>query len=212
MPSWFARFGVSPSLLRNAHDMHGAIWRLYPAYEEGRPRLLYRVEDWDVRKLRDERRRVPVLVLAPDPPNPDGHDGIELYGSKPFTPTLKEGSVLAFALVAHPTRTVRAEPDDPSRPKSEWTRGRRVWITSESERRAWLARQLEPAAELVEARVLEERRVRFAKPSAASLYAACKLYGLLRVTDAAALVALIERGIGSGKAYGCGLLTLARPD
>lgn len=35
--------------------------------------------------------------------------------------------------------------------------------------------------------------------------------GLLRVTDASSLRLALVRGIGRGKAYGCGLLTLARP-
>lgn len=211
MPHCFARIGAAHHLLQNANDMHRAIWSLYPDYGGERPRLLYRVENWNVRALRDSGELAPVLVLAPDPPNADGNPDVTVLGSKPFTPAIREGDVLAFSLVAHPTRSAINAARVGVESREEWTRGTRVYIVGEEERLRWLGRQLEPVARLLEARVVEAKDIYFRKPNNFGSYKTCRMSGVLEVRDPVAFVRLVEGGFGKGKAYGCGLMTLGRP-
>lgn len=212
MSLFFARVGAARGLLRNAHEMHRALWSLYPDYGGERPRMLYRVENWDARALRDDDDLAPVLVLAPDAPSGSTTEGdISVFGVKPFAPNLREGAVLAFSIVAHPTRAALDTMRPSTEAKSEWKRGSRIFISTDAGRREWLARQLAPAARLLEARVTDARSIYFAKPTDSGSYRSCRMSGLIEVQDPAALVKLIGKGLGKGKAYGCGLLTLGRP-
>ena len=211
MPHCFARIGAAHHLLRNANDMHRAIWSLYPDYGGERPRLLYRVENWDAAALRDSGDLAPVLVLAPDPPADNGNPDITILDAKPFTPSIAEGAVLSFSVVALQTRSAINAAVVGTQPRAEWTRGSRVYLVGEEDRRRWLSRQLEPIARLLEARVIEAKDIYFAKASASGWYKTCRMFGLLEVRDPEAFIRLLEKGFGKGKAYGCGLMTIGRP-
>lgn len=133
--------------------------------------------------------------------------------TKVFDLSVTTGQEYAFCLVANPTRKVK-------RPGQ--TQGKRValpdFTTEEgvTPARAWLARQGEQHGFdvlflLTEASWLNE-------PAAKTNYNKSRLpiyrvryEGLLRVTDPEKLVAAVVNGIGPAKAFGCGLLSLAKP-
>ncbi len=182
--------------------------------------VLYRV---------DEDRRGAPLVLVQSSSEPDWSRLSErsshyLAGTpdrKDIAPSyaaLRDGMVLAFRLRANPTRKVdRRQDGDPDR-----RNGRRAALTTEADQLAWLRRKgahggfslvalggrpdvpdvpdvrLSPI-EKVEGRGTPDKRT----------FGAVTFEGRLRIDTADKLRVALVDGIGSGKAYGFGLLSLA---
>lgn len=111
-----------------------------------------------------------------------------------------EGDVLSYRLRAAPMKC---------RPTQPGQRSRRMWLNHPEEWSAWLERkadmhgfQLEttcigPSETIAAVRSKEERP---------QMLLAVEFSGRLRVTDAERFAQAVARGIGPGKAYGCGLL------
>jgi len=135
---------------------------------------------------------------------------------------LTAGSVLRFRLRANPTRKIDTRSDASGR-----RHGRRVEFRKEPECTGWLQRKaqaggfellsvrLNPAVPDVTARpegsftrLTGSRQDDAAHPLT---FAAVLFEGHLRVTDAERFLATLEKGIGPGKAYGLGLLSVAPP-
>jgi CRISPR system Cascade subunit CasE len=127
---------------------------------------------------------------------------------------LKTGAVFTFRLQANPTRKVdkRNQKDGP-----RW-HGKRVELRQEEEQLAWLRRKGEQGGfSLLGVRVLSQmkeqgRRQRSGGPGSPLTLAAVVFEGHLRIIDAEKFYHhSLARGIGPGKAYGLGLLSLAPP-
>jgi len=126
---------------------------------------------------------------------------------------LSVGQILTFKLHANPTKKVDARNDkDPERKNS-----RRVVLIKEEEQLAWLQRKGEQSGFSIMKRgdsapavqVSPVQRVVGHGPPDTRTFGAVTFEGVLRVTDADLLRAALVGGIGSGKAYGFGLLSLA---
>ena len=149
---------------------------------------------------------------------------------KNITPTyqnLRNGQVLRFRLRANPTKRV-AKHDDPMK-------GKRVELTRENEQIDWLIRKglerekgVAGGFELVTKEVKDVRgdackvprvnvcpegkqqgRKKEGTAGHETTHLAVLLEGLLRVTDKNAFLETLIRGIGPGKAFGFGLLSVA---
>lgn len=126
---------------------------------------------------------------------------------------IRADMVLAFRLRANPTRKI----DTRSSPTGERRNGRRVPLRDEDAALQWLARKGEQGGfAVVRATAAVEdvqhgtRRGSGDNASSARLTFASTLFqGYLRVTDADALRRTLGAGLGSGKAYGFGLLSVA---
>lgn len=143
--------------------------------------------------------------------------------------TIAAGQVLAFRLRANPTKRV-ARDEDP-------LKGKRVELQREQEQLDWLAgkghggREGVPGGfellmtsaedqnggEMLVPRVQVRRegkligRKKESSGGHVLTHSAVVFDGLLRVTDAQALISTVRLGVGAGKAYGFGLLSLAPP-
>lgn len=156
--------------------------------------------------------------------------GLAEYECKDVMPAcraIRTGQVFAFRLRANPTRRI-AKKDDP------W-RGRRVELQREDEQTDWLIRKgrgtgsdapggFEPVMKMVLGADGEEHlvprvdvrgqgkqagRKRDGEREHATTHLAVLFDGLLRVTDADAFRKTLFRGVGAGKAFGFGLLSIA---
>jgi len=126
---------------------------------------------------------------------------------------LTAGQMLTFKLHANPTKKVDPRQDkDPER-----RNGRRVVLVKEEEQLAWIVRKGEQSGfDLMRrgdgsptVQVSPVQRVVGHGPPDTRTFGAVTFGGVLRVTDANLLRAALGVGIGSGKAYGFGLLSLA---
>jgi CRISPR system Cascade subunit CasE len=139
---------------------------------------------------------------------------------------LKQGMRLTFRLRANPTRRVsaRSAADD-----QQW-HGKRVDLRREADQIEWLRRKgdaggfkllsVRVASSVPNLRIIPENKTigwrlekeRPEQESKARLtFGSVVFEGELEITDADLLRRALERGIGPGKAYGFGLLSLAPP-
>lgn len=179
--------------------------------------LLYRLEI--------DRRDIPVLLVQcghkPDWSALDQRSPRYLLKEAEIKDTiaasygaLTAGQVLTFKLHANPT--VKLAYDRNAEPKRK--NGRRVVLVKEEEQLAWLQRKGAQSGFSLMRRgdgapamqISPVQRVVGHGPPDTRTFGAVTFEGVLRIEDADLLRAALVGGIGSGKAYGFGLLSLAR--
>jgi CRISPR system Cascade subunit CasE len=199
------------------YELHRTLARTLPdALDKAAERLLYRLE-----ATPDGLPRL--LVQSHLPPRwdalPPGYlapiaDALRM---KEVALQLAPGQLLAFRLVANPTKRLsRSLPQ--GRDKSQ-----RVGLRTAQEQEEWLARKgaqhgfavMQVTISRQDVIAVRRRLSGDADEGGAAMAAGpitqlnAQFDGVLQVVDAAALAAAVAHGIGSGKAFGCGLLSLA---
>lgn len=201
--------GYSP-----AYITHQLVADLFP--DDDSRGYLYRVTG----RAPGERR---VLVLSGEEPDagPERPWGsTRRLESKSYDPDLDSGLELDYELRLNATRVHTRTDDDGNKTKTR----RDVWDVvfdeePETEQsphdvyRAYVARKLEGAARIDDARVIDRSWVKAKKGGNRRpiQFVATNLIGTLQVRDPEALLETIAHGIGRAKAFGCGLLCLSRP-
>lgn len=220
--------------LANCQALHRTVMAAFPELPgvlDPRARLgvLYRVDA-------DRRTgRISLIVQSRDRPDWSRLDRDYLLdtGGAPENPAskpvdhvyarLEPGMTFVFRLQANPTRKI----DTKSGPDGRRRNGRRVEIVGEEVQIAWLRRkaaeggfellsartdgavssvQTAPAGKLAGLRPVESGG---ATGSRQMTFAAVRFDGILRVVDPERFRAALAEGIGPGKAYGFGLLSIA---
>lgn len=129
------------------------------------------------------------------------------------------GMRLHFRLRANPTRRIRENDTD----QDEKWRGKRVELRKETDQLAWLGRKAEQGgfrllsvatrADWTDVRITPQAKVhgeRGKGPARKNMtFGAVLFEGLLEVQDVTCFRQTLTTGIGSGKAYGFGLLSIA---
>lgn len=194
---------VSGAACRNPYEIHRALWKLFPDDAEAERDFLFRVE-------RSGQQSAEVLMQSLREPVSTAVREARLLGSKPYLLPLEPGQRLRFMLLANPVKTIN---DEGGRLNAEGDIKKcRVPLIRDEELQLWLARKLVGSAEIetvfVEKRLslnfrkISERRVGKIQP--------VSFQGVLSVLDPEGLRSLTLSGIGPAKAFGCGLLSLAR--
>lgn len=182
--------------LGNSYDMHRTLSRAFVVAERGRiERFLWRLEP-------GLSGRQP-LVLVQSESSGDWDAVIDALAGGARIETRQfdlqamcvDHQIFRFRLLANPT-VARL--------------GKRWGLVTEDAQLAWLGRQAERAGFAVQAGLVTGSDVQHGRKDAAriSLRRAC-FDGILQVTDGCALQQAVRAGIGPGKAFGCGLLSLA---
>jgi len=165
--------------------------------------------------------KLPPGVLAPADSfleaieNPAVKDVASQWGA------LRPGQILRFRLRANPTKKV----DTKTGPDGRRRNGRRVELTTEAAKIAWLKRKAtqhgfdlgqiseQPEQVLDVVDVADADAVGYRRGAKASqgrlTFGACVFEGTLRVSDVALFREALADGVGSGKAFGFGLLSIA---
>ncbi len=199
--------------LANPYQMHKTIMQGFPHTLPPEERILYRLDldsqynapellvqsihqpNWD--HLFDETKDYLLSINAAGSLNPD---------VKPFNPQFIAGHSYLFRLRANPSKKVVQEG------KSQ---GRRVGLYREDEQINWLGRKLtQNGCSLVDVRITKQDNqggnIKRDQQVHKLNFAVVRFDGILRVNQPDLLKIAIEKGIGSGKGLGFGLLTLAR--
>ena len=180
--------------LADAYATHNLIMQAWAAHE---PRVLYRIEDSDLLTP-----AIPVLVQSHTAPT-WSHVPAALLTALPEVrriaplPRLRHGEVLAFRLRANTVVT---------------RNGKRYGLVREDEQLEWLQRKgarhgFEVLAALV--RNLGLLTGKHPESTRPVKFTGAQFDGHLRVTDAGQLQQALTCGIGHGKGFGLGLLSLA---
>ena len=180
--------------LADAYDMHRSLVRAFVTDAvEAPPRVLWRVEPESV-------WRAPILVVQsivePDWRVFEGSGYLKRAPeSKEIDPAklLQAERYYRFRLFANPTITQQ---------------GKRYGLQTETEQQTWLERKGEKCGFDVQNVLVTASDVVYLKNDSICLQQAC-FEGVLKATDTRALQTAVEQGIGPGKAFGFGLLSLA---
>lgn len=194
--------------VRNPYEMHRTLARAIPAQGEqfNDARLQFRLEE------SDNGQQINVLVQSLLQPKWDvlvnrTNYLLESVAEKTLQPTFKAGQTFRFRLRANPTKRVK---DDNERDKLA---GKRVQLFKDEEQLAWLRRKGEAAGfYLLSCQINSNERQLSRKGNGEQsiVHQAVLFEGLMRAVDPTALLEALSNGIGSGKGFGFGLLSLAR--
>jgi CRISPR system Cascade subunit CasE len=206
--------------LADPQDLHRTIMSAFPQSEEpgesprARFGVLHRL-DLDRRQARlilyvqsqvkpDWSALPPEYLLPlPEVDNPATKSVAEVYQ------TLKAGMLLSFRLKANPSRKI----DTKTGPDGRRRHGRRVELVREEDQVQWLKRKGEQSGfKVLQVRIggLTKERSRSWRGPSPTL-AGLLFEGRLQITDPELFRQALARGIGPGKAYGLGMLSLAPP-
>jgi CRISPR system Cascade subunit CasE len=117
---------------------------------------------------------------------------------------VEQHAELRFRLRANPTKRIDRRQADP-------LAGKRVSLRDPEEQLGWLHRKLEAAGAAVQMATITDGGVlRGEREGAHVRYEVVRFDGVLRVLDPGTLETSVRSGIGVGKGYGLGLLSLGR--
>lgn len=183
---------------------HGVLFRIEPRAAGGTPVVLVQSvtePDWSRLAALD------TYFLHNGEKNPDTKAVAGHYDS------LAEGQVLQFRLRANPTRKI----DTKTRPDGTKSNGKRVPLREPDALAAWLWRKGErggfaPAGNpctSVRANPEQDVTARRDGNKSAMTFGSVLFEGRLRITDPEAFRRTLQTGVGPGKAFGFGLLSVA---
>ena len=198
--------------LSDVHEMHSLLWRAFPQRKETSDesqagRVLYRIEGLS------SLATLPILVQSEHQPDWSSlceMDGLLLKShSKLFDPQISKGQLLRFRIRANPTM-IKTFPI-----LNGFAEKRRMGIYSEEGQSEWFARKAEEAGfSPLDLRFIAAGNLTGKKSGSEGAtklqFHSVDYEGVLRVTEPALFLKALENGIGSGKAFGFGLLSVAR--
>jgi CRISPR system Cascade subunit CasE len=189
--------------LRDATQMHRTVMRMVPEGLGDAPRhqagLLYRLDETDTSTT--------LLVQAAtlDPAHlPTGYGQADVKSLAPMFTALRKGLGVRYRIVLNPTKRERLSLEEKGK------RGRIVPLSGPDADQWWLRRATEAGLNL---HVLTPTSMEAARPRGRDAprmrHNLLRYDGAATVTDPDALQDAITHGIGRGKPYGAGLLSLA---
>lgn len=175
--------------LSSVYELHRTLCAGFPT--DARPRLLFR----------QDKPAHRILLLSERPPDYEaqlrtGH--LLSARSKPFEPQVLSETELRFKLRANPTRKERG--------------GTRRALNNGADQMEWLRRKGEQHGfSLVSAHVVEQRYLLTGRgDNPAMQHLAVDYHGRLTLQDSTLFLHTLSHGIGPAKAFGFGLLCVAR--
>ncbi|OLP18279.1 type I-E CRISPR-associated protein Cas6/Cse3/CasE [Leptolyngbya sp. 'hensonii'] len=186
--------------LSNAHALHQRIMQAFPDEQRDSPRA-----DWNV-LFRQEPASAIVLVQSGIQPNWTHLPTSYLTCSPNFTHVdleasrLESGRIFQFRLKANPSK------------RDNQTR-KLIGMFHQSDQMTWLERQAsQHGFQPLGVDVIPTPNVFGVKGKGkAPIRMLTVLYqGVLQITDSALFIAALQQGIGRGRSYGCGLLSIAK--
>lgn len=200
----------------DSYRTHQALWRLFANDPDAERDFLFR---------RDELYHG-LRYFVVSQREPEDRDRIWLIETKPYTPAISQGQRFAFSLRANPVIKRKGE-DGKSRRHdvvmdAKQREGYKAQLRSEREpvidiaQRAgteWLQKRAEVHGFLIAqdgVRVEGYHQHRSPKRGNQIAYSTIDFAGVLQVNDEALFAKALISGIGSSKAFGCGLLLVKR--
>lgn len=186
--------------LRNCQDLHRTLMKAFDVSRE-QAGLLYRM----IRTDQSIQIYVQSLV-EPDWSRIEscGFICLKQRDISTIEDKFRKEAVFRFSVLTYPSKKV----------KGEGKNSRRVFLRTPEERLDWLHRQgIKNGFSVLEAYEPEkEQRVSGAKATGSFFLSGVTFEGVLRITDPVLFLKAFQKGIGSEKAYGLGLLMLRKLD
>ncbi len=199
---YLSKVMITGKACRNPYEIHRALWRTFPEDVNAGRDFIFRVE-------KSGRQQVELLMQSMRQPVSQIPNA-GLLATRDYPLKLVEGQRLRFLLIANPVKTIN---DERGRKNAKGeVKKCRVPLIDESEQRLWMERKLDVSARL-EALIITNRLplyFRKSKSNMAGKIQPVSFQGILQIENPTILKEMIVNGIGPAKAFGCGLLSLAR--
>jgi len=188
----------------NPYLLHKIIWQMFPDKGDEKRSFLFRVENLGERGVQH------ILLQSSDEPQPANGELVLLNNPKKVQfDGISNGASYRFLLRANPTKRIK---DAGGKTTNQ---GKvRVPIIDEDEIIAWLSRQFEGIVEIKAVTLARQDLLYFRKDKGNQKHVGkiqtVSYSGILTVIESESLVNKMIEGIGPAKAFGCGLLTLAK--
>lgn len=195
---------LEPDAQKALSDPYALHQTLMTAFPSQAGRVLFRIEPL---KKCDPPDRGLVLVQSRDEPHwSDARlpAGTLVNGPKDFEPSFQAGQALRFRLRANPTVKKK---------RPETANGRRLGVIGEQAQRDWLHKKGGPAGFNPDHFIVIDEGMTVGRKQNHGhrlAFLSVRYEGRLTVTNPESLAQVISQGIGSAKAFGFGLLSLAR--
>jgi len=182
------------------YELHRTLMQAFPSAQDGgSDRVLYRVE------TNRETGVIALLVQSVQEPDWSMLESARDFLQQPpeckqFTPNFRVGQQLAFRLRANPT--VKRQ-------------GKRFGLLKEDEQYVWLRRKGETGGfvphslVVIPERTMEDKKTDNTGQAHDLTLIAVRFEGNLQITDPTTFNRTLEQGVGSGKGFGFGLLSVA---
>ena len=199
---YLSRVSLAGKYAHNPYEHHNGLWQLFPDSHGKKRDFLYRVE-------RKDRGSVIVLVQSQRPLQMVEAEFVSVLASKEWHPQFFPGQLLRFFLHANPVKTVTVRDGQQRVNRKGVVKSCRVPLIDFNEQRQWLVRRLSKAAHVLDLDInpIEPMYFRKKKTGAGKIQPV-RYQGVLSVNEAGQLHALLDKGIGPAKAFGCGMLSL----
>lgn len=199
---YLSKIMVSGAACHNPYEIHRVLWKLFPEDAEASRDFLFRVEQTD-------RTNTTVLMQSVREPETTSI-AARILACREYPLSLQAGQRLRFMLIANPIKMIN---DEGGRKNTDGEPKKcRVPLIKEEDQRTWIERKFQDSATL-ESLVIDPvfpLRFRKDKGNRAGKIQPVGFQGVLSVKEPNTLTALVQSGIGPAKAFGCGLLSLAR--
>lgn len=203
---YLSKIHIPWHLAQNPYQLHQTLWRLFPGFEDADREFLFRVEQL--------QKGMGAQVLMQSAIQPQSSEqSPALLAQREYVFNIQDGQRLRFRLRANPIKTIKDSSKGSVEKKGKtFTKTVRVPLLHEDQQQAWLERKLQAFAQLETLIVQPEPVLYFrkVKEGRSGKIQTVLFDGVLTVTDAEAFSNQIIQGIGPAKAFGCGLLSLAR--
>ncbi len=199
---YLSKILIKGSACRNPYEIHRALWTLFPENEDAGRDFLFRVGHSD----RDHAEILMQSVREPE----RSSNMVQILACKEYPLLFRPRQRLRFMLIANPVKTIS---DETGRKDADGeTKKCRVPLIREEEQRSWIERKLQNAASLEMLAIDPVFPMTFRKnrEDRAGKIQPVRFQGVLKVEEPEAVMELVQSGIGPAKAFGCGLLSLAK--
>lgn len=200
---FLSKIEIHGKLIRNPYLVHKALWGLFDNSPDQKRDYLFRIE-------KRQFSIAAVLLQSDREPVARGNDKPTLIASKPFSPVFAIDVHLRFYAVCNPVKTISDE-SGRKNAKGE-VKKCRVPLIREDEQINWFTNKLKDGAKIenIEAQKLPPLYFRKAKEARSGKIQPVAFRGVIKVVNPDALFNIFRSGIGPAKAFGCGLLSLAK--
>lgn len=199
---YLSKILINGTACRNPYEIHRSLWKLFPLDADADRDFLFRVGQSD-------QNRAEILMQSVREPVISSKTA-QILACKDFRLSLKVTQRLRFMLIANPVKMIN---DEHGRKNTKGEPKKcRVPLVHEEDQRGWLERKFLDAAS-IESIIIDHvfpLRFRKGKENRAGKLQPISFQGVLKVEDPENMMKLIHTGIGPAKAFGCGLLSLAR--
>ncbi len=191
---------------KNIYQIHQDLWKLFPNQNKQARSFLFRVE---------QQAGVGATILlqselAPSPIK----EPISLLGVREYPLSLVKNQRLRFLLAANPVKKIKDQIERKNQ-KGD-VKSNRVPLISEEDQQHWLERKLEAWAQLDSLVIRPCQPLYFFKRDEGhskghgGKIVPVAFEGVLTIREPNLSIEQIKQGIGPAKAFGCGLLSVAR--